>query len=755
VRFTILAGPGSEPGDARSRAAGVISVGGPREVAAAAWAATCSHLLLFAPGARPMPGAFGGLSAFGERVGVLGGAVHANGARLFGWMLAPAEFGPLPFELAPVTAGAAEAGIEASIRGGVDVLAPGMVLIDRRLLLEPLPPDPVAAAVELCARARADGRDVVCRPSFACAAPALELDDRGRAASLRAVAEHRPELAGRRRVPGARLFAVERELRLEGGRRVRARVPVPPVSVLVHGPGAELAARRARDLAPRTTVRVSADPAAALRAEMRVRGDRYVLVADAAALPDHARFTLLVEALESAPFVALAAPDAAALDGRCVLLALARFPQHVVAEGATAAEAIATLAGAVRALRRAVRAPGYVPPPGATPATRRAAVVFLAASQPEIMRMTLDAVVPAVRADDEVIAVCAEGAQTTRHILAAYPQVRIETDAVDPLLCAGANRALGSTDRELVVLVADDVLIPTAVLDRLRDAFDRIPALGAAFPAVPGAAGGEGVGDVSYADLTQLQALAERRRHERAHRVEPVDAAVTPVVAIAREALHAVGGIDPAFGPTRRGIADLVAKLRAAGYAVVRCDDALVHRFEPALSHNPAAVAGAQQSVAADPARIAAGFDPATRVPLGDAPAGSARDRRTSNATPHAIAVPVGGSAELERAVTFVTAAAGAFDADDPIRLHLLLDGDVSAADAVARVRPILAATGRPLESTVAVRIERVTDLAVWRSDCEAELRLVIAAGHERDALDGLRPVAARALGALIEQVVR
>jgi hypothetical protein len=117
--------------------------------------------------------------------------------------------------------------------------------------------------------------------------------------------------------------------------------------------------------------------------------------------------------------------------------------------------------------------------------------------------------------------------------------------------------------------------------------------------------------------------------------------------------------------------------------------------------------------------------------------------------------VPVGGSAELERAVTFVTAAAGAFDADDPIRLHLLLDGDVSAADAVARVRPILAATGRPLESTVAVRIERVTDLAVWRSDCEAELRLVIAAGHERDALDGLRPVAARALGALIEQVVR
>ena len=91
----------------------------------------------------------------------------------------------------------------------------------------------------------------------------------------------------------------------------------------------------------------------------------------------------------------------------------------------------------------------------------------------------------------------------------------------------------------------------------LVEAWLAIP--GAAGGLVPGAAGGEGVGDVSYADLTQLQALAERRRHERAHRVEPVDAAVTPVVAIAREALHAVGGIDPAFGPTRRGIADFEA----------------------------------------------------------------------------------------------------------------------------------------------------------------------------------------------------
>ena len=679
-----------------------------------------------------MPGALGGLSTLGDRFGVLGGALHAAGARLFGWMLAPAGCGPLPFELAPIVAPARDARVEAAIRGNVDVVAPGMLLVDRRLLLEPLPADPVAAALELCARARAAGREVLCRPSFGCTAPALDPDDRGRSAALRAIAEARPELVGH---------------------RVRVRVPLPPLCVLVHGPGAELAARRARDLAPRTAVRVVDDPAAALRAEMRMRGDRYLLLADGASLPDAARYAKLVEALEAQPYVAVSAPDAAALDGRCVLLALGRFPQHVTADGATLSDALATLTTAASALRRAVRAPGYASPPVGPAAPRRATIVFLAASLPEIMRLTLDAVVPAVRVNDELVAVCAQGAQTTRRILAAYPQLRIETDAADPLLTDGANRALGAAERELIVLVADDVLVPAAALDRLRDAFGRIPALGAAFPVVPGATGGEGVTDVTYADLTQLHTLAERRRAERAHRLEPIDSAVTPVLAVAREALHAVGGIDPAFGPTRRGIADLVAKLRAAGYPVVRCDDALVHRFDAALSHNPAAAAGTHQRVAAaDPACIAAGFDPLARIPFGDAPpTARARDRCDRADRPHAVAVPVAGAAELDRAVAFLAAVAAVFDAGDPIRVHLLLDGDVSPADAVARVRPVLAAAGRPLDETVAVRIERVADLSVWRSNCEAGQRVVVAAGYERDALDGLRAVDARALGDLLE----
>ena len=753
MRFTILASPGSDPGDARGRASAVIAVEDPASTAAAARASADPFVLLLAAGVRPRAGAFGGVSAVsGDRLGVLGGASHAAGTRSFGWMLAPVATGPLPFELAPVRAPLEAAGVDASLRGPIDVVAPDMVLAARALLLEPLPGDRCAAMVELCARARAAGREVICRPAFACEAPVFDLDDRGRAAALRELVVRRPELTATHRLPaGLRRAVAEREIRLPGGRRTRVRGPASSVSVLVHGPGAELAARRARELGTPVTARAVADPLAALRAELRIRGERYVLLAGAACVPDREALDALVDVLEAAPYVALAAPSAAALDGSCVLFAAARLPQHVEPAGTTLAEAVGSVVDAARALRRAVHAPGLASRPPAPPPERSATIILAAGSVPEILRLTATAVVESTRGTDELVAAVATGAATTRRILAGFPQLRIVDDAFDPVLADAVNRAAGAARGELVVIVADDVLLSRGALDRVRDAFARLPVLGAAFPAVPGAGGGEGVVDVEYGDIAQLHALAEQRALERARELEPIDVAVSPVLAVTREAFAAVGGIDPAHGPTARGIADLVTRLRSAGYAVVRCDDALVHRFDAALSHNPAAAADRHQPVAAaDPAAIARGFDPARRVPFVRE---SAAARGVFAAL--AIAIPVAGPAELERAAAFLAAAAAAFDAASPVRVHLLLDGTVTPAEAAARVRPVLAASGKPMDETLAVRIERPADLRTWRRSVEDGLRLVCAAGHGREALAGLEAVEPRALARLLAPASR
>ena len=754
VRFTILAAPGSDPGEARSRATTVIPVDGPAAVAAAAATATDPYVLLLAPGARPVAGAFSGLAAALEaQPGVVGGATCAGGVRHFGWMLAPERVGPLRFALVPIAAGISEAGIDAAVRGPIDVVAPGMLLARRELVLRRLPADPVAALVELSARARETGRDVVCRPGFACEAPIAGADDRGRLAALRALADARPELDGAFRLPlGMRRRAIERMIRLPGGRRARTRIAVPPLTVLVHGDGAAAAADRMRRLHPAVVAsRAAADPAAALHSELRVRGDRYVLVAAADRLPDADGLDRLIAAIEETCWVALAAPDAGALDGACVLIAPGRFPQHVEAEGATIAAALESLIASAGALRRAVRAPGYVQPAPPPPPPRTAAAIVLASSLPEIARMSLDAVLTGLRPGEDATAALGAHARTMARLLAAYPQVRVETDPADPLLTGALNRTLGAARADLLFVVADDVLLASGTFERLRSAFDRIPGLGAAFPAVPGAPGGEGILDAGYADLAQMRAGAEGRARARAREAEPIDLAVTPAFAVARDALVAVGGIDPAFGPTRRGIADLVLRLRAAGYGVVRCDDALVHRFDAAQSQNPAAAADAGLSPPPPPAAaaIARGFDPAKRVPF---VAASAAGVPAGSAT-HAIVLPIATADELERAAGFVAAAAAAFDASAPVRIHLLLDGDVPPAQAAARLRPVLAARGLPLESAVAVRVERVDDLAVWRDGLDGRTRLVTAAGFARPALADFPAVSAAALRGLLDPV--
>ncbi len=752
MRFTLVASPGSDPGEARARATTFVEAADPEAVATAARASVDPFVLLLAAGARPLAGAFAGVNDAGERLGVLGGAVETPPLREFGWMLGPSA-GPLPFDLVPVVAAPGEAGADASVRGPIDVVAPGMVLAARELLAEALPRDPVAAMLELCARARAAGREVVCRPSFACRAPAADADDRGRTAALRAVAERRPELRGAHRLPRAwRADAIDRQARMPGGLRTRVRLPMPALTVLVHGPGAELGARRARDLAPRTTARAVADAAHALRAELRVRGDRYVLVAESSAMPDRDAFLDLVETLESSSAVALTAPSASALDGSCVLIAPGRLPQHVVPAGGSLPEAIGTLIAGARAMRRAVRAPGFSPALAeAGPRQRTVTMILLASSLPEVLRVTLTAAVESTRTGDELLAVTAANAATARRLLAAYPQLRVVEDAVDPLLAGAVNRLAGSAPGDLVMLLADDVLLPPGTLDRLRAAFARMPSLGAALPAVPGAAGGEAASDVQYAELAELRALAERRAVERARDAEPIDVAVTPAILLAREALDAVGGIDPAHGPTRRGIADLVLRLRAAGYGVVRCDDALVHRFSAEVSHSPAAAVDARTPVpSADPAAIARGFDPARRVPF-DPASGSA----PAAAATVAVAVAVRDAAELDAAAAFLGAAAAAFDATAPVRIHLLLDGDVSPAEAAARVRPVLAARGIPLAETVAVRIERAPDLGAWLVGLEPGVRIVVAAGHDRDAFAGVRTVEAARLRGLLDAALR
>jgi hypothetical protein len=712
--------------------------------------ASDQFVLLLGPGVEPLEDAFKGLpGALNDGVGVLGGATHADGMRRFGWMLGPAAIGPLPFELVPIEAATGEAGADALVRGPIDVVAPEMMLVRRELLTEPLPTDRVAASLALTARARAARLQVVCRPSFACKVPNVDADDRGRITALRELARAHHDLVGLHRAPSAaRHLGIDRETRVSGTAPIRVRRRIPATTVLVYGSDAAAAARRMRDRSPAiVAARAVDDPAAALRTEMRVRGDRYVLVADAAALPDARGFAALVETIESAEHIALAAPDA--FDGRCVLIAVGRFPQHVSAAGETIGDALASLVRAAHALRRGVRP--YRPVEMSSQTPRSVSLVFLAGSGPEVAKMSFDAALASTRPGDDVAAVYAAGAETTERVLRVYGEVQLEPDSVDPLLTDGTNRAMSAANGDLVVILADDIVVPSGWLDTLRTAFARIPTLGGALPCVNGAMGGEGVHDVSYTNFEEMRAYAQRRALAFARETERIDDAATPAIALAREALTQVGGIDPAFGPTRRGIGDLVLRLRAAGYEVVRCDDSYVHRLEPeqsrnvaALSPNPPGAPDGQARAAA----IAAGFDPSRRVAF------VARQPVRERVAPTtAVVVAISDAVELARAETFLASAAKYLDVTLPVRVHILIDGPIPTNDILARVRSVLARSGRSMEQTVAVRVERCEDLGAWTAAAADDLRLLAAAGQVRPAFAELPSIVPHALGELFRPV--
>lgn len=745
MAWTVLASADVASSAAEAFGANVVVVGDRRELADAARRASTAHVVVMESGVRPRAGAANGLAgALGEALVVGGRSVRGHEDH-YGWMLAPARFGVVPFEPTPIVTPTAERGAADLVRGEIDAASPGLLVADRALLLEPLPDDPLAAMIELGARARERGGRVVCRPAFAYDAPRFDADDRGSAAALAALARARPALRGvHRDVAAVRRRGIVRETRLGGGGRALVRRPLPPVTILTHG--ARAAAKAPAAVTPALARHAHvAEPAAALARELERRGDRYVLVAEGSRLPAPDAFDALVERLEASEHVAAVAPDAASLSGACVLLAVSRLPQHVVPAGDTLGAALATLYAAARDCGRIVlpAAPGVVTPP------RRALsveAVFLTGSKPEVTRNALDALLTTA-GDARIVGVVSAAAETRATLLRSYPTIETIEDPGDPLLGAALSVALGEVRSDLVFVCADDVLPPPETVAALAATFARIPALGAAFPRANGTGAQEELHEVTYRSLEEMKQFAAARLEAFARDTERIDDAAIPAFVASVAALRAVGGIDEKLGPTRWGIADLVLRLRAGGYDVVRCDDVYVHRFSVAESANPAAIPapaverefrrrwglpqlgpfGERERAAA----IAAGFDAGRHAGF--------RGRGTLAAAAVAaprivVAVPVGDEAELQRAEAFLRRAIPALDAGDRVDVAVLLDGDVAPADVTARLRALFASDPRPLEQTPNVRVLRA-DSSSWPPP--DGVRLFVAAGHEREDLPG------------------
>jgi hypothetical protein len=484
----------------------------------------------------------------------------------------------------------------------------------------------------------------------------------------------------------------------------------------------------------------------ALRAALARTSDRYLLVAAAGALPDRARIEVLAERLERSGRNALALEDEAP-PHTVALFHCGRIVNGGAFAGSSVADVIATAIAALPERRMFAIVPGrrIVPEPlPSMPPPAQYDIVFIAASKPVVTEQTIRAAL-AETVHGTVTVIYPAGAKTTERMLSVHAAVVLAPDTADVHLAAGLNRVLGSTSADAVAIIRDDAQLPHGVLDRLADAFRRIPGLAVAVPRVGGSDRPESLPDLGYRSSAEMQLLYDRRAEAFAREATLLEIATAPVMMVSREALDVLGGFDERFGFSRLGVEDFSRRARSANFLVACCEDAYAHLF---------AADDAQSFIGnldAAPFLRAAyekrwstphGFDPAAdRIALRtqDDPETVAAPAPSSLVAPLRILVPLSDIAQWQATRPLLAALAATFRVRDPLEIAIGLDGPFGVQAAVGAVHQLLAESGVPMEETINVSIDYVGDHVAWR---DASSNNVCVAGLEREILGELRSVA-------------
>lgn len=362
------------------------------------------------------------------------------------------------------------------------------------------------------------------------------------------------------------------------------------------------------------------------RAAMEVRGDRYLALIDARCDLQPGWLDELVRQIEFSPNTGAAAflPECElsedrpllASDGRCTLIALRKFSQHLRLD-----DAFPTLGGAVadfliRGIGGGARTRSAGKNIGTAPASTEDAVfadrhgmalqqifsdelalvedvlrkregrrrglvsiVMLSWNAPQFTKLALESIRRHTQGEYEIIIVDNGSRSDTVEWLRTLEDVRVIYNPSNRGYAGGNNQAMAAARGEYVVLLNNDVVVTEGWLDGLLAAFDRVPALGVSAPRSNKIAGDQITLDSEYETLEAMQEYACERRRRFAGEGYMTDRAIGLCLCIDRRVIEEIGGIDERFGVGNFEDDDFCIRVRAAGYRIYVCDDVFIHHF--------------------------------------------------------------------------------------------------------------------------------------------------------------------------------
>lgn len=578
--------------------------------------------------------------------------------------------------------------------------------------------------------------------------------------------------------------ALRRAGRLTSGVDGVTVLPVPKTTILYHGELRDRTCAEAMLGANRAPIeKIVCVPAssalAAARAEMEVRGDRYLAFVDADSklqpgwldhLIAQAEFSRNCAAATYAPSLEIGenvAPYTA--DARCTLLRLASFPQHLRLEDfPTLSGALADLlirsigagagthGSAVRlgelpelkdddeftrrhgiALQDAIASdPSLVENAIRNARGRRAglvSIVMLSWNAPQYTKMALESIRAHTGGEYEIIIVDNGSGPETVEWLRTLTDVRVIYNPTNRGYAGGNNQAIAAAHGEYIVLLNNDVIVTDGWLDALLGAFDRIPGLGVSAPRSNKIAGDQVTADAVYENIQQMHAYARKRRERFRGEGYSTDRAIGLCLCIDRRVIEEIGGIDERFGVGNFEDDDFCMRVRAAGYGIFVCDDAFIHHFgsQTFAANNVDYTATMRENWKKFAAKWGypqtypeQGYVTAHAISRGYdrskhyVPLPSASSEPPADRTVHlAFTASVADERDWNEVGAFVRRYVQAFSADDATLLKISAAGDLSAAELGRRVEKLLARLA--IDPSCAPDVE-IGDAALAQEDSSA-----------------------------------
>ncbi len=383
---------------------------------------------------------------------------------------------------------------------------------------------------------------------------------------------------------------VRREFFLDG--IVAERIPVPPVAVLVHGEPPSQAfvnALSSSRMKPASAAYAAeSDAVRAARTMTELRGPDYVAFIRSDTVLAGDWLNELVNAIEAGPGLA-AATLADSPDGRCLLVAPHRIPQHLRIEPNTPFDA--AVAAWMRAVVDAGRRVAYVsrkatrtgpgtPLPAPVTIKREpfASIVMLSWNAPEYTEIAIASIREHTRVPHEIIIIDNGSDVETTDRLAQIAGIRVIYNAVNTGFAFGCNQGLAAARGTHIVLLNNDVVVTDGWLEALIAVQQRHPTVGCSAPRTNECAGSQKL-EVPYTSLDDMPAFAAQRAIEQRGRWHYRTQVTGFCLCLDRRVVDEIGGLDPGYGTGNFEDDDYCMRIRAAGYEIALCEDSFIHHF--------------------------------------------------------------------------------------------------------------------------------------------------------------------------------